>query len=942
MKRYERGSEWRRWDLHVHTPDSILENKFNGDWEGYISSIESKGDFVSVIGITDYFTISGYKRIVDYKKSGRLVNIAKIFPNIEFRVSPETTKDKGVNIHLIVDSEDEDHISRIESALARLTINYDGQDYPCTESGLRHYGKKINSELSDEAALREGVNQFKPSFEKFKDWVNGDKWLKENSLIAVANASKDGASGIRDNGFHAVRKDIYFFTDFVFSSQPNDIKHFMGGDGRSLDSVISDYKKIIPCIHGSDAHCIDKIFKPDLNRYCWIKADPTFDGLRQVLCEPERVKIQELKPGSKPSYHVIKKVRYIDDSGKRLFNSDWINLNEDLNTIIGGKSSGKSMLLYHMAKAINSKEVQHNVNTSNSSTYDDLNGIGFEVEWGDGERSVLHDGKDISEHEYPDKAITYIPQLYINKLADDDGKDDLNNLVSNVLLQNDAHREVVDKSRNEISDVRKRIGSLIERRFELLDHLSEINVKIGEIGNEESICKEIARLEEEFRCISLNAKLTEADSELHKKISKRIESLSNLSDQVYLISKNLSFLERAVEEDKSSLVEGVLSQLHLKSNFSDSSSVLASLNGELASDIEWSLSKYLDAIKKKKIKASVVIEKLEKKLISLRNEINPLEIKMGEVSELAGLRDLIEKEKDKLVLIKDNKKRKFNIASSNVKCNEELYENFEKMVSCYYRICESIDMQKVDEDLLVSADVSINEERFYSFIDSFNRRKSLDVLLGDLIVDGELDLKDMNFIGDKVRYVASKIESSEAPSLKKNVSYKDAFKRLFDDYFEINYKVTYKNDDIFKMSPGKRGLVLLNLMFELSNASYPILIDQPEDNLDNRTIYSELKEFVKRCKKKRQIIMVTHNSNLVVSADAECVVVANQRDKVVDVEDNLHKFEYITGSLELSYGENLVDNYHRLSDLGIRQHVCHILEGGVQAFKERERKYNIA
>ncbi|MFW8177592.1 hypothetical protein, partial [Klebsiella pneumoniae] len=88
-----------------------------------------------------------------------------------------------------------------------------------------------------------------------------------------------------------------------------------------------------------------------------------------------------------------------------------------------------------------------------------------------------------------------------------------------------------------------------------------------------------------------------------------------------------------------------------------------------------------------------------------------------------------------------------------------------------------------------------------------------------------------------------------------------------------DFSVRYRNDDIVQMSPGKRGLVLLNLILHLSNSRHPILIDQPEDNLDNRTIYSQLNDFVRLRKADRQIIMVTHNANLVVGTDAECVIV---------------------------------------------------------------------
>jgi len=57
----DRGSEWRRWDLHVHTPESDLANHY-GDWSAYIDALEAKGAGVSVIGITDYSSIEGYKR----------------------------------------------------------------------------------------------------------------------------------------------------------------------------------------------------------------------------------------------------------------------------------------------------------------------------------------------------------------------------------------------------------------------------------------------------------------------------------------------------------------------------------------------------------------------------------------------------------------------------------------------------------------------------------------------------------------------------------------------------------------------------------------------------------------------------------------------------------------------------------------------------------------
>lgn len=181
--------------------------------------------------------------------------------------------------------------------------------------------------------------------------------------------------------------------------------------------------------------------------------------------------------------------------------------------------------------------------------------------------------------------------------------------------------------------------------------------------------------------------------------------------------------------------------------------------------------------------------------------------------------------------------------------------------------------------------------------------------------------------------------SAVTPSVRKGIEDSDILSYLFDDCFLIDFSVHYRNDDIIQMSPGKRGLVLLNLILHLSNSQHPILIDQPEDNLDNRTIYSQLNDFVRLRKADRQIIMVTHNANLVVGTDAECVIVSNQSGQRSGIENNENRFEYFTGSLECSFISQ--EDSGRLNAQGIREHVCEILEGGIQAFKERERKYGL-
>lgn len=117
------------------------------------------------------------------------------------------------------------------------------------------------------------------------------------------------------------------------------------------------------------------------------------------------------------------------------------------------------------------------------------------------------------------------------------------------------------------------------------------------------------------------------------------------------------------------------------------------------------------------------------------------------------------------------------------------------------------------------------------------------------------------------------------------------------------------------------------------------MIDQPEDSLDNRAIYNELVKYLIDKKKERQIILVTHNSNVVVSADAEQIIVANQHgEKNLNADGS--KFQYVLGSLEFTKDKDK-DTEFTLFSQGIREHVCEILEGGNEAFKKREQKYGI-
>ncbi len=158
------------------------------------------------------------------------------------------------------------------------------------------------------------------------------------------------------------------------------------------------------------------------------------------------------------------------------------------------------------------------------------------------------------------------------------------------------------------------------------------------------------------------------------------------------------------------------------------------------------------------------------------------------------------------------------------------------------------------------------------------------------------------------------------------------------NFFNISYDIIYE-DPFSKMSEGKKAFVILLLLLDFSNKDCPILIDQPEDDLDNRAIYKDLVKYIKIKKKQRQIIVVTHNANIVVSSDSELVVISNQNG-IDSPNKNKSKFQYVSGSIENTKKKNELFNI-LLESQGIKEHICEILEGGNDAFKLREKKYSI-
>ena len=264
------GSTWRQWDLHIHTPDTILNDQF-GDWDEFLTAIEEQ-DAVKVLGVTDYFSITNYSKLKRYKEDGRLPGIDLLVPNIEFRIAPPSENAKAVNIHLLINPDDPCHENEITNALGRLTWRYGAKNYSCLPDQLVALGRAFDSDaIDDRAALRAGVTQFKVDFTSLRDWYHAEPWLQANSLVAVA-AGDDGLSGFHQDGAWAgYREEITRFSQMIFSGRLGEREFWLGRrDAEDLETIkrLGGFK---PCIHGSDAHDMPRLFRPDQERYCWIK-----------------------------------------------------------------------------------------------------------------------------------------------------------------------------------------------------------------------------------------------------------------------------------------------------------------------------------------------------------------------------------------------------------------------------------------------------------------------------------------------------------------------------------------------------------------------------------------------------------------------------------------------------------------------------------------------
>ena len=932
MNEYLRGSEWRRWDLHVHTPGTNKNDQYEGTtieerWDGFYRSIldyvgdgSDKVKSIVSIGITDYLSIENYKKVIAEKRLPGTIKL--VIPNVELRMTP-MSRNEGINIHFLFNPVVVDELE--DRFFSKLSFEYNGRPYSATKAQLISLGKALDSSLAEDAAYLKGVGQFIPSVDSLKKLFSNDPELRENTIIIVSFSSNDGVTGAANNfshieanpsDFDATRQSIYQFVDAIFSGNPSDISYFLGEKSDSPDEVIRKCGSLKPCFHGCDAHTNAKLFEPDNQRYCWIKSDPSFNGLKQVLYEPkDRVRISPLMPEEKSNYHVIDRI-VIDDPD---FSPEPIQFNDKLSCIIGGKSTGKSILLHNLALTIDKNQVEEKTEKSKTKTRV-LTKV--KVFWKDGE--VNETGVQNDSHK-----IVYIPQTYLNQLSDEnEEKTEIDSIIEEIILQNDNARISHEQMLKEIREYKPSLDKRIYDAVQINEEIQSIKKEMAEIGSRAGIEKQLDGLKKQKEIESKELSISEEDI---SKYDTAVSELTKLNVQLQTIENDISIVDSIVSVVIPVETDKAMSD-DVRKDISDAVSMIKEKADEL-----WKEYK-LKIIQKYQTKR-------EKTVTDMRNSeivVDELKEQVESNEAIAELSKRIQEEEQRLLIFRDYD-RKIDEKS------EELNETISDLVQTFKRYD---DIQERYAASVNGEGSSLNEgsELTFSVLIPFRTEafcQRIKQLFDNRVLKSKKDIinvEDFNIDQFDETALEKLIKAclNQTIPFSKSFTPESALRSILDNWYNVTYNVKMGDDLIDEMSPGKKALVLLKLLISLAESKSPILIDQPEDDLDNKSISDDLITFIKKKKIERQIIVVTHNANVVVSGDAEQVIVANQQGNTTS--NNKFRFEYRTGSIEDDlpvYDDSGTIIHGILNAQGIQQHICDILEGGEKAFAKRKNKYNI-
>lgn len=1022
------GSTWKKWDLHVHTPASIVHN-YEGNheeaWQAFLADLERLPPEFKVIGINDYLFVDGYERVLREKASGRLANIDLILPVVELRLDKfagVVKRDKDgtysksdwnrINLHVIFDALDPDTIR--QQFLSALAPSYDlipsAADYRgrwnavISRQSVEQLGELIISSVPADkrsaygSALQEGFNNLCVSMDKVLSALDNHV-LKDRFLIAVGKTEWDNMKW--DDQSIVEKKNVINRANIVFTAAESPEKY---EQARSKLAEANVNARLLDC---SDAHATsDNDHKDRIgNCFTWIKADATFEGLRHALTEfKDRVFVGDRPPKLRlADQHRTKYVSRIKigkkaaaGDGPQWFDAD-IPLNHDLVAIIGNKGSGKSAMVDILSLAGGTK-----------------NGEGFSFLTHDRFRNpktkfasrfaatlTWHDGTDTQQHLDLDPSssaverVKYLPQKYVDTLCNELGV--LGSGTFDAELRKIIYTHVPEEDRLGHPSMEKylafKVAEIEQERARLARDLAKVNAEVLAIEG---------RMSEEFRqalLAKIGAKQGELDAHDASKpaeiedpsasesgqaesrvASERIQELETLAglirveeafarDKKAALAKKHATLTRAeqaienyrkthaqfmVELDRllkeaeadfaaADVVEVSIDSAPLHGLLILGKAETARLDASLEGDLEGSIPRRRQALDSQIAAAKSQLGERARLFILYKEELASWERRRvdligsaekpdtlaGMEAELAGLADLPARLKDRAAARSDVTRSIHALIAQTVGEYRRLYAP----VQAFVKSIKSMEMP-----LPLGFDVRIEESRFQDdFLDNVNRQsrgtfagvEESSNLVRNLLREAEFSSADgaVEFAEKIDRMLRADHRDSGdmrqtkfADQLKKGRQPNEVLDYLYGlSYLAPRYSLTFNGQEISQLSPGERGLLLLVFYLLVDKDDIPLVIDQPEENLDNQTIFRVLVTCIKAAKQRRQVIMVTHNPNLAVVCDAEQIIYATH-DKASN------RFAYVSGAVESPK---------------IKECVVEILEGTEPAFRNRKQKYGL-
>jgi energy-coupling factor transporter ATP-binding protein EcfA2 len=797
----------------------------------------------------------------------------------------------------------------------------------------------------------------------FQQWWKSQPWLQRNSLIAVANSSFDGASGLQhDDGLKDTRDEIYRFSHIVFSSRPADRDFFLG------KTHGLHYGSPKPCLHGSDAHSIAKLFRPDDNRYCWIKADPTFEGLRQTLYEPEdRVAIGEQPPRHYDPDSVIDSITFRNTG--QWFEERTLHLNSGLVAIVGLKGSGKTaladMLAFSTATEIDPTE------SFISRAAEHLNGLEIDLTWASGatQETVTLPEPPLSNM---GSGTRYLSQKFVDRLCTgDELTDELLREIEDVIFDYIPRDERFGAT--DFRELREiRTGGICSRRNELASQISQLSREIGDLDRKRLEIRAKRKRQEELSRSIDNLKRSrpkasdEAVQAKLREVAVAKESRDKLADEVAELRRHRQLLDDLKRKLSQRFQETVSFWREMRTEFSHAKFTpeeVARLEPRLPENWQALFLQKTDAIAVEVVAkmgypnvTATPVAGIEPKTIAdwnRRVEGLEKEIKLDGAlkkqifdSQAQEQRFAVELERVaqefKWLAEKypeDRQRKQDERRAHYLVFFDLLAEERSVLVDLYRHLSLSLAGKGRDEqklELVCRVEIGLAEwvQRGEDLFD-LRRQGPFDNGLAGFArrhLEAPWRSCDKDAIGKAMDSLIELIKDPEMlrSQLRANVTLLNVAEWLFSvDHISITYGIRYDGKDLRLLSPGTKGIVLLILYLAIDSEDHrPLIVDQPDENLDNQSVFETLRGYFREAKKRRQVIIITHNPNLVVNTDAEQVIIAHCQFGA----DGLPAITYSLGSLEALTADGPMQG-------SIRDEVCRVLEGGREAFKMRERRY---